>query len=75
MTPKEKAIELVNKFIEFTRVFDDCSGWVDDIISAKQCTLIAVDEIMNALPPFTYGLEFVAKIDYWQEVKQEIENL
>lgn len=77
MTPKEKAIELVNKFIEFTRVFDDCSGWVDDIISAKQCALIAVDEILNE---YREDYEEVNKDIYtiyswWQEVKQEIEKL
>ena len=68
MTPKEKATELVNKFIEFTRVFDDCSGWVDDIISAKQCALIAVDELIKATVPLTSTY-------YWQEVKQEILKL
>ena len=67
MTPKAKAIELYNKYMQMP--------FPTHTDRAKQCALIAVDEIMNALPPFTYGLEFVAKIDYWQEVKQEIENL
>ena len=69
MTPKEKATELVNKFIEFTRVFDDCSGWVDDIISAKQCALIAVDELIA-----DEHLE-AGDSPYWIEVKKEIEAL
>jgi len=41
----------------------------------KQCALIAVDEIIKALPPFEYGLEFVAKIEFWNKVKKEIEAL
>jgi len=68
MKPKEKAQELVDKYSNYT------TDW-DYLIKAKLCTLIAVDEILNALPPFDYGLEFVAKIDYWTEVKTEIENL
>jgi len=75
MTPKEKAIDLVNKFIEFTRVFDDCSGWVDDIISAKQCALIAVDEIIAQIEPSVSMDVISARITYWQRVKQEIENI
>ena len=65
MTPKEKAEELVNKF--YNIVYLDI-----DYEKAKYSALIAVDEIMNALPPFDYGLEFVAKIQYWLDVKTEI---
>lgn len=87
MTPKEKATELVNKFIEFTRVFDDCSGWVDDIISAKQCALIAVEEIIKSsplypndaeewlLPADWFSYANISAEKYWIEVKKEIEAL
>lgn len=37
MTPKEKAVELVNKFNNFLHYSD-----------AKKCAIIAVDEILNA---------------------------
>jgi hypothetical protein len=71
MTPKEKAEELVKKYeIQFLSFGDYLPT-----IKSKQCALIAVDEIIKALPPFTYGLEFVAKIEYWTNVKKEIENL
>jgi len=66
MTPKDKAIELVDKFIGSMIRLED-KDWLE---SAKQCALIAVDEI------FEY-----AKYDYdfneswWQEVKTEIEKL
>ena len=70
MTPKEKAEELHNKFYKINEGVN-----LIYFEEAKQCALIAVDEIMNALPPFDYGLEFVAKIEYWLDVKQEIEKL
>ena len=38
---------------------------------AKQCALIAVDEILTALPE-DYQNDIWS---YWKEVKQEIENL
>jgi hypothetical protein len=59
MTPKEKAIELYNKMYDFS-IFDE---------SAKQCALIAVDEVLNTL---LYGYNL---IEYWKEVKKEIEAL
>jgi hypothetical protein len=50
---------------------------------AKQCALIAVDEIIEATNMYQYwisnALEHIpskiVKHPYWQEVKQEIENL
>ena len=61
MTPKLKAKELVDKFSAVPLL---------DSYEAKQCALIAVDEIIlemnNVMVPNKY---------YWQEVKQEIENL
>ena len=67
MTPKEKAFELIDKYsllvpIEF--------GGMDKNL-AKQCALIAVDEIIKS---HTYGLSTELK-NYWQEVKQEIYKL
>ena len=42
-----------------------------DYEMAKQCALIAVNEIWNALESARVFEEY----DYWQEVKQEIENI
>jgi hypothetical protein len=67
MTPKEKALDLVDSFIQRTR-----NKWELSMSykRAKQCALIAVDEILN---------QFIWKpstgMSYWQEVKQEIEKL
>jgi hypothetical protein len=67
MTPKEKAEELVNKY------WDDITDLFFE--EAKQCALIAVDEILK----FTYSLKFgnalSDELEYWEEVKQEIEKL
>jgi hypothetical protein len=65
MTAKEKAKELVEKFTFNCRECDN----------AKQCALIAVDEILD---DDMYGMDeelFEERINYWEEVKQEIELL
>jgi hypothetical protein len=67
MTPKEKAKELVEKF-------DNAMEFYTPARYAKQCALIAVDEILNVLSEYTIE-PFVFDIEYWQEVKQEIINL
>lgn len=76
MTPKEKARELVNKFTEHTRVFHEHLGWEDYLDSAKQCALIAVDEIILSNPHSNpFNTEVYSTMKYWQEVKQEIEKI
>jgi hypothetical protein len=67
MTPQEKAKELVEKFIPHTRVFHEALGWEDYIDSAKQCALIAVDELIEHTD--------WTEANYWMQVKQEIEKL
>jgi hypothetical protein len=73
MTPKEKAIELFNKYFN---IIDNCHPLTDINISAKKCALIAVDEIMQHAENSYYNEDIIkgAKL-YWQEVKQEIEKL
>jgi len=67
MTPKEKATQLVDKYL-FT---DDYHTF------SKQCALIAVDEIIleqcksSDKKDARYQDE---RLHYWQEVKQEIEK-
>lgn len=68
LTPKQKAEELVKKYIPHIAGADRYNstlGIYDKHIS-KQCALIAVDEIIK-----TY-LEIDPKLTYWQEVKQEL---
>ena len=62
MTPKEKAFSLYFKFIRDV---------IADDQKAKQCAIIALDEIMKIYSEFNpWG-----GLDYWQQVKQEIEKL
>ena len=87
MTPKEKAEELFGKYATYVVM------WAGDVNTThqncKQCALIAVDEMLNALDSFGYTgcmyddfetghilyTDDKDPSDYWQEVKQEIEKL
>jgi hypothetical protein len=71
MKPKEKAEELIKKFSFNTRCFSETKGWEDSFFDAKQCALIAVDEMIEEL----IVTDFANRFPYWQEVKQEIEKL
>ena len=72
MTPKEKATELVKKFTYNTRCFSETKGWEDTLYDAKQCALIAVDEIIQAMDNVMLPNPFK---QYWNKVKQEIQAL
>jgi|TARA_R110001599_G_scaffold135265_1_gene313537 hypothetical protein len=64
MTAKEKAKELVDRFLSIEGPCGNSYSYV-----AKQCALICVDEIVKNT------LQFSQVLDYWQEVKQEINKL
>ena len=49
MSQKERAKELVDKFKKNTRAYNETNGWEDSAYDAKQCALIAVDEIQNVI--------------------------
>jgi hypothetical protein len=68
MTHKEKAKELVDKF-------DNAMEFYTPARYAKQCALIAVDEILQLRKGYFYCINPMQDEKYWQEVKQEIENL
>lgn len=70
MTPKEKAKELFDKF--FNPELSNFLFGVLDHEQAKQCALIAVDEILNS--PQDGYVHFARVIKYWQQVKTEIEK-
>lgn len=74
MTPKEKAKQLVKKFEPYMPFIDqiDYSINMDKRTRhAKQCALIAVDEIIKQLEQYGY---YKSLMTYWDAVKQEIEN-
>ena len=66
MTPKEKAKELLDQY-NFIYIQNYIS-----IHEVKQCALIAVDEILEIFED-TNGSDY--RLEYWTEVKQEIEKL
>jgi hypothetical protein len=69
MDPKEKALELVQKYFKSNH---QPYGFKD----AKQCALIAVDEILNLSKIASIRRDEVyMELEYWEEVKQEIEKL
>ena len=70
MTPKEKAKELVEKYFYLFSV--ELENTID-YREAKQCALIAVDEIIKYSP--NKPLEEYDPIQYFKEVKREIKKL
>ena len=76
MTPKDKALDLCGDFYAIKSNEPDYGiEWE----MAKQCALIAIDEIIKATPCYEdYGGDgwiFIENTTYWEEVKQEIELL
>jgi hypothetical protein len=68
MTPKEKAEELFNKF--YPRATSYSSDRKNQKDNAKQCALIAIDEIL------VLGKKIPLEVlEFYLEVKQEIEKL
>jgi hypothetical protein len=67
MTPKEKAIELVDKMYSLSPL--QTIEFYSNSSMAKNCALIAVNEILNLYNDFIQTHE---QFLYWQEVKQEI---
>ena len=66
MVAKEKAKELVNKFLQ---IYDG------RVPQAKQSALICVDVILNDVGAKDWELDTGTNTNYWQEVKQEINKL
>jgi hypothetical protein len=75
MTPKEKATELVKKFTYNTRCFSETKGWEDTLYDAKQCALIAVEEIRFFHESLFYATQGNLFDDYLNKVKDEINQL
>lgn len=85
MTPKEKAAELVAKFLEHAEIRLNDDSVFSKLPEAKQCAFIVVNEILSELKiwgaPFLF--EETSANDwansrlntYWQQVKTEIEAL
>ena len=70
-TPKQKALELVEQFINIrpTKMSDYSMIYSP---TAKQCALIVVDEILKVS---SFYNDSQAEVIYFKQVKQEIEKL
>ena len=67
MKPHAKAMDLFNKYYSYLKanlMYDE-----EAREDAKECALIAVEEILDML------IGSAITINYWKEVKQEIEKL
>lgn len=83
MTPKEKAKELIEKFMPYMYCYMG-SGMLSNDYDEKtvidntiQCALITCNEVLeeiNHCPTNGYGLEYIDVIKYWEEVKKEIQR-
>jgi hypothetical protein len=71
MTPKDKAIDLIDKMRATCLITDD---YVYKS-TAKQCAIIAVDEIIDTSPMYYTGFEYESNLEYWEQVRKEIEKL
>jgi hypothetical protein len=74
MTPKEKAIEI------YTKMYNEVYASYGTDFLAKQCALIAVNEVVDQWFGIDTYLangqgELNPNYKYWLEVKQEIEKL
>jgi len=78
MIPKEKAIELFDKYYKLFNNFPNYQYVIENLntiqdeklYTTKQCALIAVDEIIKDKKAFNQ-----ISVEYWEDVKQEIEKL
>lgn len=78
MTPKEKALSLLDKMERQTYSYQEYAGANSSIAeigyeAGKKCALITVDEIISMQEQVNIRFDF--NIKYWEEVKQELEKL
>ncbi len=64
MEEKEKAKELVDNFY-------NCSEM--NMVQAKKCALLCVNSILEVISPYDNDMYYT--INYWEEVKKELESL
>lgn len=81
MTPELKAKELIDRFILVNSESVELeTGEYELLLSlskedAKQCALVAVDEIIKMIKPQPVGIYLLGELVYFERVKKEIERL
>jgi hypothetical protein len=82
LTPKETAEQLVDNYLNELNQIDSLLLLSQKTFTAKQCALICVDEIINTDALLNEsdaecieGYKDTIRIEYWEEVKKEIQLL
>ena len=70
LTPKEKAKELYGLFSKHAKYWDCYNDSPLEINHAKQCVLIAVNEIISI--KILWFQKDTEHLDFWKEVKEEL---
>jgi hypothetical protein len=73
ISPKEQAIELVNKF-EYAKKYSNSGNAMSKEL-AKECALIAVNKILESNPTLITCNTSELNYAYWIEVKNQINQL
>jgi hypothetical protein len=70
MTPEKKAEKLLWKYLPIT------GGWEkEDSDVAIKCAMVVADEVMDVLSKVHKIVEVSNALNYWEEVKSEIQKL
>jgi hypothetical protein len=72
MTPKEKAKQLLDRFLPIVRQSDLYDTYYN---KAKECALIFVDGIIENNLTVLGGESYFRELNYWKDVKEEIAKL
>jgi hypothetical protein len=72
METREKARELFQIYLDILLDAESDKQEIDE--AAKECALIAVDELIDQCWGYR-EIDLEKSCDYWKEVKQEIEKL
>lgn len=82
MTPKEKAWDLTLEFRFRIDSYFQPEEWgmvdyhnIQLKKAAKDCAILSVEEILDEIQPFELGYKYEYKIEFWNNVKKEIEAL
>lgn len=81
MTPQEKALSLCQKFGRTTLFAEDCNnGYTLPLRVSKLCANIAIDEVLEFMrmdDEYNEDCHMVNThwIQYWQQVKEEINKI
>lgn len=75
MTAKDKAKELFDKYYHALRIEEDDDGYFTNVIHAKRCALIAVEQVRFFDSRLFFASEGSLFDQYLDDVKREIEKL